>query len=542
MKKINLNIDHITNMKYSNYNRRNRYELTDENISQSLQYQPSTTVNNNSHFFSKIAKECLDINSIVKNSVEKINTLFSNKDIKAKTRKYTHHKYSNSIDNHKDSIFEKLNEEEDSKRTCGDKEVKKIPNIYKSDIKNETTKTIYRGNINNIFNGIKFLNVPSKNKNKNENILCKSSCLNDVLLETENDEALLNLESNKLYKNKNEKTKKIVNKTIIASPLKKTKKIKDAVLLNKYSKKSSENITQANKKSSQIKAKRKNLYEKYIRDDNTIKKKVKNYHGSLTKELNSEKKDKYMNNFFGNNNNNLKKKIVNEKEILSSKMKQNKGFNNNKKSVSTSKRNQNIMNSLINSTIMQDYSTSNIKKLFGDENSINNSNFKLKENREKIKVLDYLKMNFILTEYLINNNLFEDLNNNKNLINEYSLFIANKIKIGDKKDKKEIKEEDSIRKIQRIWRQHQIKNYTKNENEGLKKMVYNNFLMKSGYKIRKLLEIFHNLIANFKECHNNYGEIDEIFVKLKKIINRDLTANEKNILYKEYINTVIYCK
>lgn len=73
-------------------------------------------------------------------------------------------------------------------------------------------------------------------------------------------------------------------------------------------------------------------------------------------------------------------------------------------------------------------------------------------------------------------------------------------------------------------------------------MVYNNFLMKSGYKIRRLLEIFHSLITNFKECHNNCDDIDKIFLKLQKIINRNLTADEKNLLYKEYINSVIYCK
>ena len=538
MKDINLNIENINNMKYNNFNERNRYDLTEGNISQSIQsYQPSTTTNNNSFFASKIAKECFDINSIVKNSVEKINTLLSSNEITTKRKRYTHYKYANSIDDHRDKIFEKLNEEEDIKRIYVNKDTKKFNNNSICDIENKAKKTIDQSNINDIFKEITILNDPGKNGNKNKNNLCQSCCLNDTLFEDENDEILLNLESNKLYKNKNEKAKNIGNKTIATSHLKKTKKIKEASFINKYLKKPSDNITQINKKSSQIKTKKKAFYEKYLRECNNNKKIAKNYHCSITKELNSEKKDKNMKTIFGiSNNNDLKKKIFCDKEILS-KIKINKDIKDNKKSTSSKKRNPNNIKLFINSTAGQDYSALNKKNLPPDENQKNKPYIKSNENKEKIKVLDFLKMNFILTEYLINNNLFEDLNENKKIINEFSLFIANKIKNEDIKEKIQ---EDAIKKIQRIWRQKRIQNYTHNEDEELKKMVYNNFLMKSGYKIRKLLEIFHNLISTFKECHNNCDNIDKVFFELKKIINRDLTDNEKNILYKEYINSVIY--
>ena len=535
--KINLNIGQIINTKYNNYNQRNRYELIDRNMIQPLQsYQPSTAKNKNCQLLSKNEKECFDINSIVKNSVEKINTLLSNNEIKTKNKKYIHHKYSNSIDNNNDRIFEKLNEEEGSKIIFVNKEAKKTPNTYINNIENEAIKTIDRSNTNNKFKQNQILNAQiSKNLNKNENALCQS--LNDILFEADNDETLLNLESNKLYKNKNEKVKKTVNKTIIATPLKKPNKIKEVLDMNKTSKKPYENITNTNKKSSQIKTKKKTLYEKYIRDDNNNNK-TKNYNGSLPKELNLEKKEKYMNTFLGiSNNNYLKKKIIYDKETLPINVKLNKGINYNKKSISNKKRNQYNINSIIKCASIEDYSSSNRKKLFQEENPKNN--FKLKESKKKIKVLDYLKMNFFLTEYLINNNLFEDLNDNKNIINEFSSFIANKIKSEYRMKKNE---ESPIKKIQRVWRHKRIKSYTKNENEELKKMVYNNFLMKSGYKIRRLLEIFHSLITNFKECHNNCDDIDKIFLKLQKIINRNLTADEKNLLYKEYINSVIYCK
>ena len=538
MKDINLNIENINNMKYNNFNERNRYDLTEGNISQSIQsYQPSTTTNNNSFFASKIAKECFDINSIVKNSVEKINTLLSSNEITTKRKRYTHYKYANSIDDHRDKIFEKLNEEEDIKRIYVNKDTKKFSDNSICDIENKVKKTIDHSNINDIFKEITILNDPGKNGNKNKNNLCQSCCLNDTLFEDENDEILLNLESNKLYKNKNEKVKKTVNKTIIATPLKKPNKIKEVLDMNKTSKKPYENITNTNKKSSQIKTKKKNINEKYIRDDNNNNK-TKNYNGSLPKELNLEKKEKYMNTFLGiSNNNYLKKKIIYDKETLPINVKLNKGINYNKKSIFNKKRNQYNINSIIKCASIEDYSSSNRKKLFQEENPKNN--FKLKESKKKIKVLDYLKMNFFLTEYLINNNLFEDLNDNKNIINEFSSFIANKIKSEYRMEKNE---ESPIKKIQRVWRHKRIKSYTKNENEELKKMVYNNFLMKSGYKIRRLLEIFHSLITNFKECHNNCDDIDKIFLKLQKIINRNLTADEKNLLYKEYINSVIYCK
>ena len=77
-------------------------------------------------------------------------------------------------------------------------------------------------------------------------------------------------------------------------------------------------------------------------------------------------------------------------------------------------------------------------------------------------------------------------------------------------------------------------------------MVMNNYIEKAEYQTKKFFGIFHNLIEQFTfiEEKNNVNtkenNLNKSFYLVKKIITNNLTNFEKNELYKEYINKVIF--
>jgi len=77
-------------------------------------------------------------------------------------------------------------------------------------------------------------------------------------------------------------------------------------------------------------------------------------------------------------------------------------------------------------------------------------------------------------------------------------------------------------------------------------MIINNYIEKAGYKIKKFFGLFHNLIEQFilldnKDCFDiNKNNINKCFNFLAKIITNNLSNYEKNELYRDYINKVIY--
>ena len=167
----------------------------------------------------------------------------------------------------------------------------------------------------------------------------------------------------------------------------------------------------------------------------------------------------------------------------------------------------------------------------------------------KINTNEISKLMLFLNEYLINNNLLNDYYdvNNRNILDEYSNFFSDKINIDYPKEKDVFfdKVVNCTKIIQRMWRKRKIKKHLelsdKNEDEELKKMVVNKYIKKSGYKIKKILGLFNSLVEEFHDLDND-EEINEMFYQIQNIIKKKLTTYEKNALYKEYINTIIYSK
>ena len=163
----------------------------------------------------------------------------------------------------------------------------------------------------------------------------------------------------------------------------------------------------------------------------------------------------------------------------------------------------------------------------------------------------------LINEYFINNNLFSDYDKPKNqkLLEDYSLFLTNNIKTKQnfqKKANKIVNKDKNISaviKIQTKWRQKKIQDHlnlnNNNDNEEeveLKKMLINNIVDKMKNKSNKVTDIFTDVINNCKLINQNFLDIKEIIYTVQKCIQRSLTINEKNILYKEYINRYIFNK
>ena len=215
-----------------------------------------------------------------------------------------------------------------------------------------------------------------------------------------------------------------------------------------------------------------------------------------------------------------------------------------------------------NNLIRNINSSSNVKK-----HNINFSNSKEKDKLNYHQILDkiyskkfpydlgntndILKLMLFLNEYLINNNLLKDYYqpHNKNLLNEYSKFLVSKIEI-NYPEAIEINHSEldrvvnSAKIIQRHWRKKKVKKYLgdNKENHELKKMIINNYIKKSGYKVKKVVGLFNSLIEDFENLCNFDNDMNEMFHYTTKIINNNLTKYEKNLLYKEFINNIILIK
>ena len=182
--------------------------------------------------------------------------------------------------------------------------------------------------------------------------------------------------------------------------------------------------------------------------------------------------------------------------------------------------------------------------------------FYSKEFPDKVKTNDFLKLMLFLNEYLINNNLLDDYYapiNRKNLL-DVSRFLASKIKLNFPQES-DIAIDNVVNKakiIQRYWRKRKIQKYLKKikneEEKEMKKMVVNNYIDKSGFKTKKILGLFHNMLEQFclenrnKSNINSENNINKTFYYVQKLIMKDLTTFEKNELYKDYINKIIYKK
>ena len=169
-----------------------------------------------------------------------------------------------------------------------------------------------------------------------------------------------------------------------------------------------------------------------------------------------------------------------------------------------------------------------------------------KEFPANINTNDVLKLMLFFNEYIINNNLLHDCKGqNRKLMNDYSKYISSKIKV-DFPQENDIVVDPSIKcvkKIQRKWRKRKIdkflKKNKKSETEELKKMVVNKYIQKSGFKVKKILGLFNTIVENF-DIINKQPDINEMFYQIQKLTHNKLTEYEKNLLYKEFINSVIF--
>ena len=196
------------------------------------------------------------------------------------------------------------------------------------------------------------------------------------------------------------------------------------------------------------------------------------------------------------------------------------------------------------------------------QNHFNNVNstqilkqFYSKEFPSKIKTNDILKLMLFLNEYIINNNLLDDyyMEKNRKILDDYTKFLITKINFNTYPKETELVNDDLVNKtniIQRNWRKIKIEKFLEKkkltEEYELKKMVMNNYIEKAGYQTKKFFGIFHNLIEQFTfiEEKNNVNtkenNLNKSFYLVNKIMKNNLTNCEKNKLYKDYINKVIF--
>ena len=567
-------------------------------------------INNNKISYYSSEKECLDINALVKQSVDKINDLFNNKIL---TNEKNDKQIINSSNNKKlDSkpnftfninnfinVRNKNNHinqqsQKNKNNTILTQKYKKFNSIKNIKIKNKEKKNISlsqeiidNDNKNKI--KIKLEDELSENinfnKNKNVNSIIDISTLKrnirkhsinlsnqfDTKNETKNqiDYIKQSNQNQKIYiikssYNLNDSKKSNELNTIGSKMnLSLQNNKRDYSFIYKITKESHNNNNSKNKNLCKKQNNRLKFYNLYKRTNlsrinnngsrNNIK--IANSTKNLVKKKNS--KQKY------ERSSSLPKKVSEKKNLILNK---NKTLNNSPKKFNRF----NFMNIKIqNANQFKIFSSNSTNK---KQNNIyhtktqnifhnrNNSQFLKnlysKEFPSKIKTNDVLKLMLFLNEYIINNNLLDDyyLPQNRQILDEYSKFLSSKIFLNYAKEN-DISIDNVVNKtkiIQRNWRKRKIKNYLQQnkyeEEKEMKKMIVNNYIEKSGYTTKKMLGLFHNLIENFYLTNNNDKtssnkyDINKIFYYIQKLIMKDLTTFEKNELYKDYINNIIYKK
>ena len=554
---INKNLDnHVNNHQKTENNKNNNY------------YRGSSVEEkyNNSYFSKDLEKEYLDIKHLVKNSVEKINGLFNNEEFKQKTTKKIYQHNINKINvnkvnlNKQDTSFDFLKKEDE-----------KISNIFKDNnidkavLKNNNSffgeAEEYKYNSNDLYEELKELGhniMKTNNDSNNKNISKFFQSKKSNGIETDN-KALLNLESNKLYRNKdhNPKTKKLN----LTNNTKTDKRQKNGYISN-YLKttRHQDNIRNKDKKNDVMKFVQKskvnnnnNKIKKIERNNNALKHRNTNsstlcYDKNLERSNKEDKtlKIKYKNNTFKKDNSFIKKNKHNNSMTVDMdlKLKLNKdnscvNLNNNipndVKNVKYEK--EQLLMSInkhlykgekreifLDKLIKEFNSSKNIKDL-SDSNKnnaqhnilksnltlptlhkespskyINNSNIKNKF--EKISTQNFFKMMLMLNQYLISNNLIEDYSNpeNKTILDDFAIFLNKNIKsnsnIINNKNEGEISSNYEV-KTERIIKKEKENNLINNINIELKNNTNNNKKNRSKSKNRNLNEIFNNVINKY---------------------------------------------
>ena len=539
MKKINIKSPFLLDL---NLKRKNHLKISNEKD------------NNNNIIKCSSEKECSSINELVKQSVEKINNLFqhqklidldikkSNNSINIKNRNkfrenLNFHSINSIEDSNKDNINTIKNEDDLS-------DISNNPDMNSFSI---VDTSALKRNIKQHSFDFKHL-LKSKNKSKNQIDYIQNNNQNDKKYVIQN---IKSYET--LFKPKKVLDIKINNKNF--TPIKTKKEI-----LFKSEKKYLINID-----SLKTNQKRRNIYYSFYRKNNNNRINSKNNNKvKINLDLVNSIKAKNSKKYFDDNYKRVftSKRDENKNERYNSLKKNNKIVNSSKKSIKFNCTNIKIQN--INQ--IRIYASSSLKEKKKLEKSktenrfinINNSQalkqLYSKEFPKKIKANDILKLMFFLNEYIINYNLLDDyyLKKNKKLLNDYSKFLATKINL-NYPNETDIVVDDFVNKtkiIQRNWRKLKVEKFLEknklDKEKEIKNMIINNYIEKAGYKIKKFFGLFHNLIEQFilldnKDCFDiNKNNINKCFNFLAKIITNNLSNYEKNELYRDYINKVIY--
>ena len=529
---------------------------------------------NNARFSQHLKKEFLDVKFIVKDSVEKINTLFNNEEFKQKTSKKI---YNNSLNKSNINRFDLRNiERKENKNNTlkyyindKDKKLTRYP-------VNEEDEFIY--NSNDLYKDLKDLNSNKLNNKKILNNKYRLKTANSIDFDSISS-SLLNLESNKLYSKKDQNLNlKKINVSESANITIKNKDKKYKTQFN-YLKTESQNDTfrlkdkKKDKDSLKYKQKGSNKKKKNkqhnidLKTRNIQKHKVFSEKGTEedTNKFSNIQKFKNLNSFSQKNINQAKRnnsnsmfidinyKIDTENNILNidNRMNKKEKKEENNKIYSTSKNSNKKEIMVASLDDIENNEFENIIKI-----NKNTNIFNIKKASEKIKTKDFMKMMLILNEYLITNNLFEDYANsqNKKILNDYSLFLLKNINnnndninqqqnnIPNNNNNKLL---SAVIKIQRKWRKIKLEKYLINnfmeEDCELRKMLISNVMEKNNLDNSNIIDIFNSIIKNCKLVDNGVDDICKIFGQIEKVIQRNLTINEENLIYKEYINKII-CK
>ena len=528
---------------------------------------------NNARFSQHLEKEFLDVKFIVKDSVEKINTLFNNEEFKQKTSKKI---YNNSLNKSNINRFDLRNiERKENKNNTlkyyindKDKKLTRYP-------VNEEDEFIY--NSNDLYKDLKDLNSNKLNNKKILNNKYRLKTANSIDFDSISS-SLLNLESNKLYSKKDQNLNlKKINVSESANITIKNKDKKYKAQFN-YLKTESQNDTfrlkdkKKDKDSLKYKQKGSNKKKKNkqhnvdLKTRNIQKHKVFSEKGTEedTNKFSNIQKFKNLNSFSQKNINQTKRnnsnsmfidinyKIDTENNILNidNRMNKKEKKEENNKICSTSKNSNKKEIMVASLDDIENNEFENIIKI-----NKNTNIFNIKKASEKIKTQDFMKIMLILNEYLITNNLFEDYANsqNKKILNDYSLFLLKNINNNNdniNQQQNNIPNNNNkllsaVIKIQRKWRKIKLEKYLINnfmeEDCELRKMLISNVMEKNNLDNSNIIDIFNTIIKNCKLVDNGVDDICKIFGQIEKVIQRNLTINEENLIYKEYINKII-CK
>ena len=541
-----------------------------ENNKNNIYYRCSSVEEkyNNSCFSKDLEKEYLDIKHLVKNSVEKINVLFNNEEFKQKTSKKLFHNNINKINinkfdlNKQDTSFDLLKKEDEKINS-----ILKDNNIDKILVNNSKINNSFLGegeeyiyNSNDLYEELKDLgNNKIKNnnqKNSTKNISKFFQPKKNSNVETDS-KVLLNLESNKLYRNKDSNPK--IKKLNISNTMKIEKRQKNGYISNYLKTARHQDIVHyKDKKTEAMK-----FIQKNKNDNNNIKKKKierNNHalkHGNTNnsvlvfdKNLESTNKadkmlnGKYKNNSFKKDNSFFKKSNHNNSmtvEIdLNLKLNNDSSCTNLNKNISIENKNikkdkeqlflsinkhlyKGEKRDIYLNKIINEFNSAQKDKEFSDSKNNKLHHNKLKNNLtlpslrkespskfinnqtsnkkfEKISTQNFLKMILMLNKYLINNNLIDDYSNpdNKKIFDEFALFLDKHIKFKKSIKNKDIDNNDVCGiKTERIIKKEKEKNLNNNIKVDLKNNTKENKKNGNIYKNGNLNEIFNKVINKY---------------------------------------------